>query len=213
MKTERLIEALVADHAAHRGGKLAQWRLGAALALGGLASLVLFVIAFGARDDIAAALATWRFDLKVGLVLLALVLAFSLCRALARPTASARAVRLLWPLAAATGAAVALELATTPSGSWAARLVGSNSVVCLTVVPILSFAPLAALLAALRAGAPASPALAGGAAGLAAAATGALLYAFHCADNSPLFVVTWYSLAAIPVIGLGALVGHRLLRW
>ena len=31
-----------------------------------------------------------------------------------------------------------------------------------------------------------------------AAAAGASLYAFHCFDDSPLFVVTWYTLAAIP---------------
>ena len=45
------------------------------------------------------------------------------------------------------------------------------------------------------------------------AAAAAALYAFHCFDDSPLFVVTWYALAALPVIALGAAVGHRLLRW
>ena len=65
----------------------------------------------------------------------------------------------------------------------------------------------------LRSGAPASPALAGAAAGLLAATAGATLYAFHCFDDSPLFVVTWYVLAALPVIALGAILGRRLLRW
>ena len=51
------------------------------------------------------------------------------------------------------------------------------------------------------------------AAGLLAAAAAAALYAFHCFDDSPLFVVTWYGLAALPVIALGAAAGHRLLRW
>ena len=73
--------------------------------------------------------------------------------------------------------------------------------------------PLAAVLAILRSGAPASPALAGGAAGLLAAAAAGALYAFHCFDDSPLFVVTWYGLAALLVIALGAVAGHRLLRW
>ena len=68
-------------------------------------------------------------------------------------------------------------------------------------------------LAILRNGAPASPALAGGAAGLLAAATAAALYAFHCFDDSPLFVVTWYAIATLPVITLGAVIGGRLLRW
>ena len=46
-----------------------------------------------------------------------------------------------------------------------------------------------------------------------AAACGATLYAFHCFDDSPLFVATWYSLAAIPVVAVGALAGYRFLRW
>ena len=66
---------------------------------------------------------------------------------------------------------------------------------------------------ALRAGAPASPALAGAMAGLLAAACGATLYAFHCFDDSPLFVATWYTLAALPVVIVGAVAGHRLMRW
>jgi len=37
------------------------------------------------------------------------------------------------------------------------------------------------------------------------AAAGAALYAFHCFDDSPLFVVTWYVLAVIPVVILGAI--------
>ena len=39
------------------------------------------------------------------------------------------------------------------------------------------------------------------------------LYAFHCFDDSPLFVATWYLLAAIPVVVIGAVAGSRLLRW
>ena len=50
-------------------------------------------------------------------------------------------------------------------------------------------------------------------AGLLAAACGATLYAFHCFDDSPLFVATWYTLAALPVVIVGAVAGHRLMRW
>jgi hypothetical protein len=117
------------------------------------------------------------------------------------------------PLAALAGAAIAIELATTSGASWGPRLVGSNAMVCLTTIPVLAIAPLALVLAILRTGAPASPALAGAAAGLLAATAGAALYAFHCFDDSPLFVVTWYSLAAIPVVALGAIAGRRVLRW
>jgi hypothetical protein len=211
MRTATLIEALVADRAT-RGKPMAR-ALAAALVAGGIVSLALFLAALGVRADIAAALMTWRFDFKVVLVVVALGLAFSLCLALARPVTSGRAGWRLLPLAALAVAAVAVELVALPSAAWAVRLVGSNAVVCLTAIPALAIAPLAALLWMLRSGAPASPALAGAAAGLLAAMAGAALYAFHCFDDSPLFVVTWYGLAAVLVVALGAIAGHRLLRW
>ena len=130
-----------------------------------------------------------------------------------RPVAPAHPGRRLLPLAALAVLAVAIELLALPAVSWTGRLVGSNALVCLVAIPTLAIVPLAAVLAILRSGAPASPALAGGAAGLLAAAAAAALYAFHCFDDSPLFVVTWYALAALPVIALGAVAGHRLLRW
>jgi hypothetical protein len=211
MKTEKLIDALVADRATP--AKPMRWVLAAALLAGGLVSLVLFLATLGVRADIGPALGTWRFELKVGLVLLALGLAFSLCIALSRPVAPTHPGRRLLPLAALAVLLIAIELLVLPTTSWASRLVGSNALVCLVAIPTLAIVPLAAVLAILRLGAPASPALAGGAAGLLAAAAAATLYAFHCFDDSPLFVVTWYALAALPVIALGAAAGHRLLRW
>lgn len=211
MKTEELVEALVADRAA--AGKSIPRAIAGALGLGCVVSIALFFVLLGVRADIVQALATWRFDLKIGMVFLALVLAFSLCMALSRPVASGRPLRRLLPLAALALIAVVIELSVLPSVSWQARLVGSNALICLAAIPTLAIAPLAVVMASLRATAPASPALAGAAAGLLAAAAGAALYAFHCFDDSPLFVVTWYLLAAIPVILLGAVAGHRLLRW
>jgi hypothetical protein len=181
--------------------------------LSGAVSLVFFVIRLGVRADIEPALASWRFDLKIGMVLAALVLAFGFCRECARPDPSDRPAKRLLALALLASAAVVAELVLVPEAAWGKRLVGSNSLVCLSAIPVLSIAPLAAVLAILRRGAPASPRLAGAAAGLLAAASGATLYAFHCFDDSPLFVVTWYSLAAAPIVVVGGFLGGRLLRW
>ena len=211
MKTETLIEALVADRAT-RSGPMRK-TLASALGLGALVSLTVFLIALGVRSDIGEALATWRFDLKIVLVLVALGVAFSVCLSLSRPVPPSHPGRRLLVLVVLAVVAVSVELAALPSTAWAGRLVGSNALVCLTAIPAFAVAPLAAVLMVLRAGAPASPALAGAAAGLLAAAAGAALYAFHCFDDSPLFVVTWYALAAVPVVIVGAIVGRRLLRW
>lgn len=211
MKTEQLIEALVADRAG-RSRSFAQ-RLLLALLAGGLLSLGLFFATLGPRKDLVAVLPTWRFEGKLVLVALALVLAFALCRALARPIAPMHPGRHLLPLLAVAAVAIAAELFLVPPAAWATRLVGSNALICLTAIPAFALAPLLAVIRALRGAAPASPVLAGAAAGLLAAAGGAALYAFHCFDDSPLFVATWYTLAALIVVAIGALAGHRFLRW
>lgn len=72
---------------------------------------------------------------------------------------------------------------------------------------------LGALLLALRRGAPTSPVRAGAVASLAAGAIGAALYALHCVDDSPLFVLAWYGLAIGIVTAAGAALGRRILAW
>jgi hypothetical protein len=211
MKTDQLIAALVADRSAGSSSFLR--RFGMALLVGIVVSLGLFLIVLGPRHDLAQALGTWRFDFKIVLLAFTLVLAFGVCRAVARPVATAQAMRPLLLSLAALVAALVVELAVVPGDQWGTRLVGSNSLICLTAIPLFSLAPLVATLAILRSGAPASPALAGAAAGLLAAACGATLYGFHCFDDSPLFVATWYTLAAVPVVAIGAFAGQRLLRW
>jgi hypothetical protein len=109
--------------------------------------------------------------------------------------------------------AVIAELLATPAQSWMTRLIGRNSMYCLTILPALALAPLACLLFVLRESAPARPGLAGAVAGLAAGGIAALLYASHCPDDSPLFVAAWYSSAIAVVASVGYFAGTRLLKW
>jgi hypothetical protein len=211
MKTDQLVAALVTDGAA--SAKPIGRSLMLALAGGFALSVVVFFLTLGIRPDIGPALETWRFDLKIFMVPLGLVLAFGVRRDCARPDMPRHPLRRLLPLLVLIAAAVAVELVLVPETSWRQRLVGSNMLICLPMVPILSLAPLAALLWMLRRAAPASPVLAGAAAGLVAALSGATLYAFHCFDDSPLFVATWYTLATLFVTAIGAWGGHKLLRW
>ena len=155
-----------------------------------------------------------RFDLKFLDTLAVLAPAFFLCLRLSRPEAAPAAI-LAWLLAPVMilGAAVAMELAMVPSAQWGAKMVGSNSMHCLSVIPILSIPPLAALIFALREGAPRYPALTGALAGAAAAGVAATIYASNCPDDSPLFVVTWYPIATGVVVLVGALAGRRWLAW
>jgi hypothetical protein len=110
-------------------------------------------------------------------------------------------------------AAVVAELAVLPARDWTVRAIGSNSRICLVSVALMAVAPLVAVLAALRTGAPRSPAAAGAVAGVLAGSLGAVLYAFHCTDDSPLFVALWYTPPIALAALAGAAAGSRLLRW
>ena len=211
MKTDQFVAALVADR---KGSVWSPGRLMAtAIAIGGLVSLAIFALEFGPRVDLAAAFRTWRFDLKLVLVLVAVVAAFGACSTLARPVRAGSLLPRMLPLIVLAVVAVVIELAMLPRASWATRLIGRNALVCLTAIPLFALAPLTVLILALRRTAPASPTRSGAMAGALAAAAAAAIYAFHCFDDSPLFVLTWYPLAALPVIAAGALAGNRLLRW
>jgi hypothetical protein len=209
MKTDELIRVIAADRTS---APSVQVSLAVALAAGMLASATLFGVELGPRGDVLVAAGDPRFLSKfVVTAVLAATSAWT-ALALARPGAGFRGIR----LALAPGllaVAVLVELALVPAGEWTARAVGSNSLVCLVSVPMLAAPVLVAVLWALRRAAPTRPMLAGAVAGLIAGGMGAMLYAAHCTDDSPLFVALWYSLAIAPVAAVGALAGRFVLRW
>ncbi len=212
MKTADLINSLAADPVPppiHLGRRVIF-----ALAVGAAVSLAVFMAALGPRPDIAEAARTVRFDLKFvdTLTLLApsALLSWRLMRPDARP--GALALLLVAPFVLLGGAVVA-ELMLVPPDLWGTRLIGTNSLHCLSLIPLLSIPPLAALIFAMRAGAPQHPALSGALAGAAAAGVAATIYASNCTDDSPLFVASWYPLATLIVVAVGALAGRRFLQW
>ena len=212
MKTSELIAALAADpvaRPAHFGRRVA-----AALALGLACALAVFALSLGPRPDFFAALGSVRFDLKfldaLALALPSLLLLVRLARPEARP--GALALWLVAPLALLTAAA-AVEMAVVPPDEWLPRLVGRNWLWCAAMIPAMAAPILAALVWALRAGAPQHPGWTGALAGAAAAGLAAFLYAAHCPDDSPLFVATWYPLATLVCAAAGAWAGRRFLAW
>jgi hypothetical protein len=212
MRTDDLIRTLVADQGTRMPS--VERQLATAIAIGFATSAILLWMALGLRPDIAAAAATPRFDLKIVEAVLLAATASILVVRLARPGMDTRATSIAMLAAPALLAiAVAAELALIPAAQWWTRLVGSNSLLCLTAIPLLSLPLLAAALYALRRAAATRPGLAGAVAGLLSGGLAASLYAVHCTDDSPLFVATWYSLAIGAVTIAGAWAGRSLLRW
>jgi len=211
MKTDDLIELLAKDSAPPRRFRAV---LAWAVAGGIVVAAALFFAAIGFRPDIAEAATSARFLFKFVVTIALALTATWAALGLGRPGGclGRRGLALAIAPALLVGAAAA-ELAVVPESQWAPRLVGNNARFCLTLIPLLSIGPLACLLAALRRGAPSSPGLAGAAAGLAASGIGATFYAANCTDDSPLFVITWYPIAALIVTAAGYLIGRKLLRW
>src|SRR5215472_3587454 len=212
MDTDQLIRTLAADNT-HRSRPV-----GFVLALALLAafpvSLLMFFAELGVRPDVMTAMHDPFFDLKFAITLALAAAAITVGLHLARPEAELRGW--IWLLAIPAGllvAGISGEMTMPQRLPMMTRMVGHNSKVCMTAVPLMSLPLLAAALIGLRHGAPARPALAGALAGMMSAGLAATLYASHCTDDSPLFVAAWYTLATALVTAVGALVGSRVLRY
>lgn len=213
MKTDDLIKALVADNASTKPP------IGRTLAVSLLAGIVIsclvYTMTMTLRSDFFwSILHAPRFQFKFAFTLAVALPALLVARRLARPDAEPAGLASLLALPALVLlGGVAAEMMTQPAEHWAVYAKGSNSLICMAMIPLLAAGPLAAMLYALRQGAPSYPGWAGAAAGLLASGIGATLYASHCSDDSPLFVSIWYPAGIAIVTAAGALLGKRLLRW
>jgi hypothetical protein len=212
MDTDQLIRSLAVDNDQRErpvGSVLAT-----ALLITAPVSIVMFFTALGFRKDIATALHNPFFDLKFLVTITVAISAIAISIHLSRPEASLKGW--LWLLLIPVGLlsfGIGGEMMMPQRLPWITRLIGSNSKVCMTAIPLLSLPLLIAALVALRHGATTRPALAGAYAGLLSAGFAATLYASQCTDDSPLFVATWYPLAIGLVTAVGALAGSRWLRF
>ena len=188
MDTDQLIRTLSAD-ITHRTRPVG-FALMLALLAAGSVSLLMFFTELGIRPDVMTAMRNPFFGLKFAVTLALAIAAIAVSLHLSRPEASLRGFGwlLLIPAGLLT-AGIGGEMMMPQRLPMLTRLIGSNSRVCLTVIPLLSLPILVGALIGLRHGAPARPALAGAVAGLLSAGFAATLYASHCTDDSPLFEI------------------------
>lgn len=211
MKTEELISLLAQDSPVRLNLNHVLWHAAVAATL--IAGIAFFAV-IGFRPDIGSAVHSGRFLFKFVITIALAASSGKFLFRVVRPGVPLQwaALGLLLPVALMVGAA-AFELFVMPPETWASRMIGHNSRLCLSIIPSLSLGPLACFLYAMRNGAPERPGLAGAIAGLAAAGIAATFYAANCDDDSPLFVLLWYPMAIGLVTIVGWLVGRRVLRW
>lgn len=211
MKTNNLIDLLAQDAPVRiRLGRL----LAAAAVIGCVLSAIILATVIGIRTDLWEALHSIRVIFKISLTMLFFALSYRLVANIGKPGVRLRRyVTMLVIPAGLILAGVLLELLVVPVDLLGESLVGRFPYACLLYIPILSLAPLILFFIALRRGAPDHAGWAGAAAGLAAGGLGAAIYAWHCPDDSPLFLATWYVVAIAFVTICGFLAGKRMLAW
>lgn len=211
MNTEDLIARLSAERAPARP---LEATLAASLVTGIIVSFVAMLSWLGLRPDIAVAVGTGAFWMKLAYAAALAALAFAVVARLARPEhqAGTLAYTLAVPVAVLVAIAI-VQLAASPIGGREHLIMGASANVCSLRIVVLSTPILAALFLALRRLAPTRLARAGAAAGLLAGAAGTVIYALHCDESAAPFVVVWYTLGMAAVGALGGLLGRPLLRW
>lgn len=211
MKTDDLIDLLAQDAPI-------RFRLGRALAIalffGVLLSAAILISTIGIRYDLGDAIKSARVIFKLALTLMLAVAATCLAFNIGKPGVSLRPfVTMLLTTLGLLMVGVATELFVVPVGLWSDNLVGRYADYCLFYIPLLSLSPFVAFFWALKGGAPENPGAAGAAIGLAAGGLGAAIYAWHCPDDSPLFVACWYVIAIAAITLCGYFSGRRWLAW
>jgi hypothetical protein len=208
--TDDLIKGLAAQ-AGHSSPGRARLSLVLPLALvfSILAATGMVVLIVGARAHLIQIVPTWTFQFKVIGMMLVVAGAFQLVSTVIRPGRTFRAFVCLAPGLVFLLAGVLFDRSGFPLLGVHTYSVPS----CTGTIIIASAPPLAAILAAMRAGTATRLSRAGAVAGLLAGSIGGLAYTIACVNDGAAFVALWYSIAIAFVTAIGAWIGPRILKW
>lgn len=213
MKTDQFIDVLSSDlQPVKRGivGKTLAW----ALVIGGSAAFGLMLVSVGIRPGIFGGPGLAFLALKLLFTLSLIGTGAALLNAASHPGRNGRKRLLLifLPFLAIAFLALGAALLSAPTARHE-MVFGAEWLTCLICIPLFAIVPFAALIWALRMGAPTALKRTGAIAGLVAGALGAAAYAFHCSGDSLPFIAIWYGTPILLWTLIGALLGPRLLRW
>jgi len=216
MNTDRLIDILSVDPEPVDSGQLGKVLL-LAIVAGGAAAVALMLATVGLRPDLQS---------TAHLEWLAVKLLFALSVIGAGVPLLSRSIRpgledetnwalIFLPFLTAIAVALAVLLIGEPQAR-GAMLRGATSISsarCLLCIVFFAALPLAAVIWAVRKGAPTRLKLCGGIAGIVAGGIGAAAYAFNCTSDTIPFIAIWYGMAITLCAFIGALLGPRVFRW
>ena len=188
--------------------------LGLGMGTGALLSALLMMATIGIRADLIEAMGGSAFWLKFTYTLVVAALGLMMVDRLARPDGAAGRYALLIavPFLVMAGLA-ANQFLPADAATRHALIMGHSARVCSILIAALALPLFAGLFWALRQLAPTRLTEAGAAAGLLAGSAAASIYAFHCTESTPTFILLWYSAGILATALLGAALGRFLLRW
>ena len=213
MKTDELIDMLSTNVEPVPQGRLRK-TLVWALVVGGATAFCVMLATVGLRTGLTDGFLPGYLTLKLLFTLSLMGVGAALLERLMRPGQDGRKLFafVFLPFIIVVCAGVASLVFGQPM-AWGRMIFGMQWATCLLCIPLFAVVPFAALIWALRKGAPTDLTRAGAIAGLVAGALGATAYAFHCPDDSVPFIAIWYGTLVALCGVLGAMVSPRLLRW
>jgi hypothetical protein len=213
VKTDRFIDILASDLQPVKQGTVRR-TLAWAFIVGGVAAFGLMLLSVGIRPGIFAGIGAAFLALKLLFTLSLIAAGAAFLSAASHPGRNGRKRfgLILLPFLAVASLALAAVLLSVPMARHE-MIFGSEWLTCLICIPLFAIVPFAALIWALRMGAPTDLRRTGAIAGLVAGALGAAAYAFHCSGDSLPFIAIWYGIPILLWTFIGAVLGPRLLRW
>jgi hypothetical protein len=213
VKTNQLIDLLSTNIEPVKNGHHKK-TLAFALLIGGVAAFCVMLTTVGLRSQTSDKLDPSYLVLKLLFTISVVGLGAMLLARLMRPGQSGRkqSAPVVLPFLMIAGAGIIALVFGEPM-AWGRMLFGMHWVTCLLCIPLFAVLPFAALIWALRRGAPTNLTQTGAIAGLVAGALGATAYAFHCPDDSVPYIAIWYGTLVAFCGVIGAILGPRLLRW
>jgi hypothetical protein len=173
-------------------------------------ALLLVFSVFGVRQGFADLAVRLPFEFKLAYTI-ALVIGSSIVTLyVATPGASATALYALSPAVIFLTCGVIFDPTNFPTMGETSTAVA----VCVGRIIFLSMpAMILTFLVVMRKGAPTQPLFAGAVIGMLSASVGAVAYTIACRNDGTAFVAIWYGVACAIMASIGAIVGHRVLRW
>jgi len=212
MKTDELIQTLSRDLPKVEPGVVAR-RVTMGLGLGSLASAALMLAWLGPRPDLAQAVLTPMFWIKLGYAAITGIILAVLLTRLAKPAAKPGALAGISLAPFAIVAVIAtMGFIKAPPELHRDLLMGHTSMICPWRILAIGLPVLLGAVWATRSLAPTRLRFAGLAAGGCAGGIGAAIYAIACNEASAPFLAIWYTLGIVAVATIGAL-ASPLLRW